>query len=123
MARLKIPHRETDKLKRKLEDLIVAFGGAFADKHGSGGKIKSTYTLAGKSFTRFWHASPSDVRVVKLERTQIRRALANIGVRDLSRASFYSKTGAPSRQTPEQTLAWREFEDAMLEHLISELPE
>ena len=123
MSRLKIPHRETDKLKRKLEDLIVAFGGEFSDKHGSGSKIKSVYSLAGKSFTRFWHATPSDVKVSKIERTQIKRALSNIGIKDLSRASFYSKTGSPSRQTPEQMVAWHEFNIAMLDSLISELPE
>lgn len=120
MSRIKITDRDTDRLKKAFEGLIVAYGGDFDDRH-SGRGLKSVYKLpGGKSFQQTWHHTPSDVRGVKNLRARLRRHLSAVGVKDYARMSFSSKTGVLPKQTPEQSLAWQEYRE-VFKNLINNL--
>ena len=77
--RIRATQRDFDKLKKKLESIVVSCGGSFADTDGRRG-IRSVYKLRNSEQILVWHRSYSSVNSIHAVKSNCRRLLRTLGV-------------------------------------------
>tara|TARA_Y100000593_G_scaffold88731_2_gene171575 strand:+ start:2167 stop:2640 length:474 start_codon:yes stop_codon:yes gene_type:complete len=81
--RIKIPQKDFDNLKRRLEEMVVGNGGYFADKSGSKNSsisVKSSYHLNKETGIYHWHSSYSANSSYRNAVSDVRRIRTKLGI-------------------------------------------
>jgi hypothetical protein len=90
MARISLPQKDYDKLKRAVEKFIVSLDGSFEDMQAES-KVKSVYRYKAKRWSTMWHGSYSANSAKRMIITNIKKGFKEIGI-DVAKASFALKT-------------------------------